>query len=198
MRIRFLETARIELDDAIEYYNYEVPGLGDAFLTEVLNALDRIGKYPEAWQPCSKRTRRYQIRRFPYGIMYQIRKDEILVVAFANCEKAILDRKPILGYGVFQQIEDYDAFNRVRVAFGTELMGLRSRPHDPGSVEPNARDKCPPNISLQGRGDEGRGDVGSEATCPKLLALQNIKVVIVSCLGTDVAPAVPRKEGPTI
>ena len=89
MRIRFLETARIELDDAIEYYNYEVPGLGGAFLTEVLNALDRIGKYPEAWQPSSKRTRRCQIRRFPYGIMYQIRKDEILVVAIAN-----LHRKP--------------------------------------------------------------------------------------------------------
>jgi hypothetical protein len=89
MRIRFLETAGIELDDAIEYYNYEVPGLGDAFLTEVLNALDRIGKYPEAWQPSSKRTRRCQIRRFPYGIMYQIRKDEILVVAIAN-----LHRKP--------------------------------------------------------------------------------------------------------
>ena len=89
MRIRFLETARIELDDAIEYYNYEVPGLGDAFLTEVLNALDRIGKYPEAWQPSSKRTRRCQIRRFPYGIMYQIRKDEILVVAIPN-----LHRKP--------------------------------------------------------------------------------------------------------
>jgi hypothetical protein len=89
MRIRFLETARIELDDAIEYYNYEVPGLGDAFLTEVLNALDRIGKYPEAWQPSSKRTRRCQIRRFPYGIMYQIRKDEILVAAIAN-----LHRKP--------------------------------------------------------------------------------------------------------
>ena len=25
MRIRFLEIAQIELDDAIEYYNYEVP-----------------------------------------------------------------------------------------------------------------------------------------------------------------------------
>jgi len=89
MRIRFLEIAQIELDDAIEYYNYEVPGLGEAFLKEVLNTLDRIGKYPEAWQPSSKRTRRCQTRRFPYGIMYQIRKDEILVVAIAN-----LHRKP--------------------------------------------------------------------------------------------------------
>ena len=40
MKMNFLEIAQIELDDAIEYYNYEAPGLGDAFLTEVLNALD--------------------------------------------------------------------------------------------------------------------------------------------------------------
>ena len=89
MRIRFLEIAQIELDEAIAYYNYEGPGLGEVFLTDVLNSLDRIGKFPEAWQTCSKRTRRCQTRRFPYGIMYQIRKDEILVVAIAN-----LHRKP--------------------------------------------------------------------------------------------------------
>ena len=89
MRIRFLEIAQIELDEAIEYYNHEATGLGDAFLTEILNALDRIGKFPEAWHPCSKRTRRCQIRRFPYGIIYQTRKNEVLVVAIAN-----LHRKP--------------------------------------------------------------------------------------------------------
>ncbi len=54
MRIRFFEIAQIELDDAIEYYNYEIPGLGDAFLTEVLNTLDRIGKYPEYIQELEK------------------------------------------------------------------------------------------------------------------------------------------------
>jgi plasmid stabilization system protein ParE len=89
MRIRFLEIAQIELDEAIEYYSYESPGLGDVFLTEVLKALDRIGGFPEAWHPCSKRTRRCQTRRFPYGIIYQVRKDEILVVAISN-----LHRKP--------------------------------------------------------------------------------------------------------
>jgi hypothetical protein len=89
MEINFLEIAQKELDDAIEYYNYEVHGLGDAFLAEVLNALDRIGKFPEAWHPCSKRTRRCQTRRFPYGVIYQIREKEILIVAIAN-----LHRKP--------------------------------------------------------------------------------------------------------
>lgn len=87
MEINFLEIAQKELDDAIEYYNYEVQGLGDAFLAEVLNALDRIGKFPEAWHPCSKRTRRCQTRRFPYGVIYQIREKEILIVAIANLHR---------------------------------------------------------------------------------------------------------------
>ena len=87
MKIKFLEIAQVELDDAIEYYNYESPGLGNAFLTEVLNALDRTGEFPEAWHPCSKRTRRCQTRRFPYGIIYQVREHEILIVAVANLHR---------------------------------------------------------------------------------------------------------------
>ena len=89
MQIHFLEIAQIELYEAIDYYNYEEPGLGEDFLTEVLKSLDRIGQFPEAWHPCSKRTRRCKTRRFPYGVIYQIRKDEILIVAIAN-----LHRKP--------------------------------------------------------------------------------------------------------
>ena len=87
MRFRFLEIAEIELDEAIQYYNYEVTGLGDDFLSEVMDAVDRIAKFPEAWHLCSKRTRRCQTRRFPYGIIYQIRKEEILVIAIANLHR---------------------------------------------------------------------------------------------------------------
>ncbi len=84
-----MQIAQIESDEAIEYYNYEARGLADRFLTEALNVIDRICKFPDAWHFCSKRTRRCQTRRFPYGIIYQIREDEILVVAVAN-----LHRKP--------------------------------------------------------------------------------------------------------
>jgi toxin ParE2 len=73
MKIRSLEIVQVELDEAILYYNYELAGLDDAFLTEVLNALYQIGQFPEAWHPCSKRTRLCKIRRFHYGIIYQIR-----------------------------------------------------------------------------------------------------------------------------
>lgn len=40
--IRFLAIAQAELDDAVEYYNCETPGLGDAFLLEALKAIERI------------------------------------------------------------------------------------------------------------------------------------------------------------
>lgn len=87
MRIRFLEIAEIELDEAIQYYNQQAARLGDDFLTEVLDALDRIAGFPEAWHACSRRTRRCQTRRFPYGIIYQVRKTEILVIAVANLHR---------------------------------------------------------------------------------------------------------------
>ena len=89
MEIRFLEIAQIELDEAIEYYNSESSGLGNSFLLEALNTIERIRRFPNAWHPFSSITRRCQLRRFPYGIIYQILNTEILIVAVAN-----LHRKP--------------------------------------------------------------------------------------------------------
>lgn len=37
MHVVFIEPASIELDDAIEYYNLQSPGLGKKFLEEVLD-----------------------------------------------------------------------------------------------------------------------------------------------------------------
>lgn len=45
--------------------------------------------------------------------------DYILSVIFENGEQGKLDIKPILGFGVFQRLKDYQAFRRVRVAFDT-------------------------------------------------------------------------------
>jgi hypothetical protein len=42
MQIKFLDIAQIEFDEAVEYYNSESAGLGDSFLLEVLNAIERI------------------------------------------------------------------------------------------------------------------------------------------------------------
>ena len=89
MQIRFLDIAQFELDESVEYYNSELAGLGDEFLIEVLHALERIKHFPQAWHPFTDITRRCQLHRFPYGIIYQILDTEILVIAVSN-----LHRKP--------------------------------------------------------------------------------------------------------
>jgi hypothetical protein len=45
--------------------------------------------------------------------------DYVLSVVFDNGEKGYLDMKPILDFGIFQRIKDYEAFRRVRIAFDT-------------------------------------------------------------------------------
>jgi toxin ParE2 len=66
--VRFLEIAEIELDQAIHWYGAQAPGLGNAFLIEVLSAVDRVERFPEAWHPLSEGIRRCRLSRFPYGL----------------------------------------------------------------------------------------------------------------------------------
>jgi len=87
MEIQFLEVAQSELDEAISYYNFESPGLGEEFLIEIVKTLDRIKQFPHAWQPFSLDTRRCLTRRFPYGVIYQILEDKIQIVAVANLHR---------------------------------------------------------------------------------------------------------------
>lgn len=84
MKIRFLSIAATELDDAYLYYESIHVGLGRTFINEFESALLRLKRHPQAWQPLSKFTKRCLINKFPYSIIYQIRVDELLIVAVAN------------------------------------------------------------------------------------------------------------------
>ena len=42
-----------------------------------------------------------------------------LTILFYNGENGVLDMKPILDFGIFQRIKDYEAFKRVQVSFDT-------------------------------------------------------------------------------
>lgn len=87
MRVRLLEPARRELDEAVVYYNAELMGLGEAFLLEVLAAVERIRHHPDAWHPLSENTRRCRLGRFPYGLIYSAVEAEILIIAVANLHR---------------------------------------------------------------------------------------------------------------
>jgi hypothetical protein len=87
MNIRFLSCAEQEFVEAVDYYNDQCTGLGYEFAAEVKNTLNRIISFPVAWPVFSRRTRRCLINRFPYGILYQIRTDHILVAAIMHLKR---------------------------------------------------------------------------------------------------------------
>ncbi|CAB1066134.1 hypothetical protein D1BOALGB6SA_10933 [Olavius sp. associated proteobacterium Delta 1] len=89
MNIRFLEPAAAELYEAIVYYNIQRNGLGLEFAKEVEDTIERIKQTPEAWTTIStsKHARRCLTNRFPYGIIYQIRDNTILIVAVMHLKR---------------------------------------------------------------------------------------------------------------
>lgn len=83
----FLSPAKAELTEAIRYYNTQSEGLGYEFAVEVKKTLERIIQYPDAWAVLSSRTRRCRTTRFPYGVVYQVRADTVLVVAIMHMSR---------------------------------------------------------------------------------------------------------------
>jgi toxin ParE1/3/4 len=87
MNIKILSDAEHEFIQTIEYYNEQCSGLGYDFATEVTKTLERISSYPKAWPQISPRTRRCLTNKFPFGVIYQIRIDCILVIAIMHLKR---------------------------------------------------------------------------------------------------------------
>ncbi|OHB34999.1 MAG: plasmid stabilization protein [Planctomycetes bacterium GWA2_39_15] len=87
MNIKFLTPAEAEFFDAISYYNIQSEGLGYEFAAEVKRTIGRIIQYPEAWTKLSKRTRRCRTNKFPYGVIYQVKEETLLIVAVMHLSR---------------------------------------------------------------------------------------------------------------
>jgi plasmid stabilization system protein ParE len=84
----FHPEAEAEFGEAIEYYEAREIGLGLDFAAEVHAAIQRATTFPTAWQVVSQDVRRALVRRFPYGILYAIDAETILIVAVMNLHRA--------------------------------------------------------------------------------------------------------------
>lgn len=89
MQIDFHRLAAKEVGKAREWYEAAREGLGGELAAEIREALGQIQAFPAAWPAQSRRTRRFRLKRFPYGIIYQVRGEGIFIVAFMH-----LHRKP--------------------------------------------------------------------------------------------------------
>ncbi len=84
MRVVFLKYARLELDEAVIFYEIEQKGLGIKFKTEIKKAVKRILQYPEACPVEQGDIKRCLLHKFPYKILYSIEKEHILIIAIAH------------------------------------------------------------------------------------------------------------------
>jgi hypothetical protein len=87
MTARFASSAERELQEAMAFYEAAESGLGGRFLNEVEATVERIIAHPMAWAPMSPRTRRCRIKRFPFGLFYQIRGEEALIVSVMDLRR---------------------------------------------------------------------------------------------------------------
>ncbi len=83
-RISFHELAELELREAAQYYDSEVPGLGSAFLDEIDYSLHQIVRHPNAAPLIHDVVRRKLLRRFPYSLLYSFEGNSLSVLAVAS------------------------------------------------------------------------------------------------------------------
>jgi plasmid stabilization system protein ParE len=57
------------------------------FVAEVRRAARAIAAYPEVGRRFSRRLRRTLVRRFPYGLLYRVEANTILVVAVMHLRR---------------------------------------------------------------------------------------------------------------
>lgn len=88
MQIEFIEPAIIELDDAIEYYELQLTGLGNKFLSDLLETIELISKFPQLFTQNSEHTRKAVLKKFPYYLIYSIFNNRIYIIAVAHQNRA--------------------------------------------------------------------------------------------------------------
>ena len=87
MTFRFLPPAAREVKEAAKFYEGRVSGLGFDFIAEVRAAIRRILAQPQAWCPLDGTFRRCRTRRFPYGIIYSVEGEQVLIVSVMHLHR---------------------------------------------------------------------------------------------------------------
>ena len=89
MKYSFHPEAKEELFEAINYFEECRLGLDIEFSKEIFATIQRIIYFPSAWSKFSENTRRCLANRFPYGVVYQIIEQEVVIIAIMQ-----LNREP--------------------------------------------------------------------------------------------------------
>ncbi|MBI4319192.1 MAG: type II toxin-antitoxin system RelE/ParE family toxin [Chloroflexi bacterium] len=83
----FLPEAEEEMNEAALFYEDRSEGLGLDFLEEVEHTIASILGLPKSGPVISENIRRRILRGFPFGVLYAVRDDQIIIVAIAHLKR---------------------------------------------------------------------------------------------------------------
>ena len=76
--------AEADLEEAFDYYQAQLPGLGHEFVATVEQQLERIVENPAQYQVLHRGVRRAVMRRFPYAAFYLSEGEAVVVLAIEH------------------------------------------------------------------------------------------------------------------
>lgn len=83
-KLEFLAAAEADAAGAQQWYAERSALAARAFLSELSEAVERVGEAPERWPGYLAGTRRYLFPNFPFSLIYRVSPDRITVVAVAH------------------------------------------------------------------------------------------------------------------
>lgn len=87
MKYVFHPEALIEYAEAVQYYAERRVEVAQAFINAVEDAINRIRESPSRWKAIDEDIRRCSTRKFPYGVLYTLEEDYILILAVMHCSR---------------------------------------------------------------------------------------------------------------
>jgi hypothetical protein len=84
MNIILLPPSDMELQDAIDFYDDQMAGLGGRFYQRFLETIRHVEAGPDLWRKTGEHTRRINISRFPYLILYVQHQEDVLITCIAH------------------------------------------------------------------------------------------------------------------
>lgn len=81
VEVRLRPEAEQDVAEAALWYEAHEPGLGAQFVDQVQATINTIAEQSSAFIAVHKSVRRALVRRFPFGVFYQVAKDGVIVIA---------------------------------------------------------------------------------------------------------------------
>jgi toxin ParE1/3/4 len=87
MKYVFHPEALSEYAEAVQYYTEQRVEVAQAFINSIEDTVYRINKSPTRYAEIDEDVRRCMARKFPYGVLYTVEQDYILILAVMHCSR---------------------------------------------------------------------------------------------------------------